>query len=83
MHDRDSKTQSIFSRFSLLDFLKKDKEEEKQVHERLAVKCNLCAGYEDYACVRGCPVGAAMRIDPVKHFGGTDLHIGLESKKNQ
>jgi len=30
----------------------------------VAVKCNLCAGHEDYACVRNCPVGAAIRVDP-------------------
>jgi CRP-like cAMP-binding protein/Fe-S-cluster-containing hydrogenase component 2 len=83
MHDRNPKSQSIFPKFSLLDFFKKDKAEEEQGPQRLAVKCNLCAGYEDYACVRGCPVGAAMRIDPVEHFGRTDLHIGLETKKKQ
>jgi CRP-like cAMP-binding protein/Fe-S-cluster-containing hydrogenase component 2 len=83
MHDRNPKSQSIFPKFSLLDFFNKDKAEEEQGPQRLAVKCNLCAGYEDYACVRGCPVGAAMRIDPVEHFGRTDLHIGLETKKKQ
>jgi Fe-S-cluster-containing hydrogenase component 2 len=83
MHDRNPKSQSLFAKFSLLDFLKKGKEEEEQGPLQLAVKCNLCAGYDDYACVRGCPVGAAMRIDPVEHFGRTDLHIGLESKKKQ
>ena len=82
MHDRDPKSQSIFSRFSLLDFLKGQTEEE-QGPQRLAVKCNLCAGYDDYACVRGCPVGAAMRVNPVEQFRRTDLHIGLELKKNQ
>ncbi len=34
----------------------------------LAVKCDLCAGHEDYACVRNCPVGAAMRVDPMPFF---------------
>ena len=28
----------------------------------VAVKCDLCAGYDDYACVTACPVGAAFRI---------------------
>ena len=82
MHDRDPKSQSIFSRFSLLDLLK-GKTEEEPASQRLAVKCNLCAGYEDYACVRGCPVGAAMRINPVEQFHRTDLHVGLETKKKQ
>jgi len=31
---------------------------------RVAVKCDLCAEYSDYACVTACPVGAAFRIDP-------------------
>ncbi len=33
---------------------------------RIAVKCDLCASYPDYACVQACPVGAAFRIDPMK-----------------
>lgn len=36
---------------------------------RLAVKCDLCAGHEDQACVSACPVGAAFRIDPTTVFG--------------
>ena len=39
--------------------------------ERLAVKCDLCVGYDDGpACVRSCPVGAAMRVDPRTFFAG-------------
>ena len=34
--------------------------------QRIAVKCDLCAGYPDYACVTACPVGAMFRIDPMK-----------------
>jgi Fe-S-cluster-containing hydrogenase component 2 len=34
--------------------------------QRVAVKCDLCAGYPDYACVTACPVGAMFRIDPMK-----------------
>jgi len=83
MHDRDPESKSIFSRFSLLDFFKKEEGEEETAPQRLTVKCNLCAGYDDYACVRGCPVGAAMRVDPVEQFRRTDLHVGLETKKNQ
>ena len=54
---------------------------EDQLKQRLAVKCDLCAGYDYYACVHACPVGAAMRVDPVEVFGRTDLLIGLEMKK--
>jgi pSer/pThr/pTyr-binding forkhead associated (FHA) protein/NADPH-dependent 2,4-dienoyl-CoA reductase/sulfur reductase-like enzyme/Fe-S-cluster-containing hydrogenase component 2 len=39
--------------------------------QRLAVKCDLCVGYDDGpACVRSCPVGAAMRVDPRTFFAG-------------
>lgn len=48
---------------------------------QLAVKCDLCAEYQDYACVTACPVGAAFRIDPVTTFGRNDLLIGLEMRK--
>jgi len=37
--------------------------------QRIAVKCDLCVGYDDGpACVRSCPVGAAMRVDPRTFF---------------
>jgi len=32
--------------------------------QRIAVKCDLCAGHGDYACVTACPVAAAFRVDP-------------------
>lgn len=31
---------------------------------RLAVKCDLCAGRADMACIANCPCGAIERIDP-------------------
>jgi Fe-S-cluster-containing hydrogenase component 2/CRP-like cAMP-binding protein len=34
--------------------------------QRIAVKCDLCAGYEDYACVTACPVAAVFRVDPAE-----------------
>ena len=46
------------------------------------MKCDLCAGYDYYACVHACPVGAAMRVDPVEVFGRNDVLIGLEMKKS-
>lgn len=40
---------------------------------RIAVKCDLCAGYPDYACVTACPVGAMFRIDPMKSLESQSL----------
>ena len=54
----------------------------EQLKQKIAVKCDLCAGYDDYACVHACPVGAAMRVDPVEVFGRGDLLIGLEMKRS-
>lgn len=37
--------------------------------ERVAVKCDLCAGYSNGpACVRSCPTGAAQRVNPLEFF---------------
>jgi len=35
-----------------------------EMRKKIAVKCDLCAGYTDQACVTACPVGAAFRIQP-------------------
>jgi len=57
---------------SLLDFLATGSLRERALEAvdpkaaRVAVKCDLCAEYSDYACVTACPVGAAFRIDPGK-----------------
>jgi Fe-S-cluster-containing hydrogenase component 2/CRP-like cAMP-binding protein len=57
---------------SLLDFLATGSLRERALEvvdpkaARVAVKCDLCAGHSDYACVTACPVGAAFRIDPGK-----------------
>ncbi|MCA9625682.1 MAG: 4Fe-4S dicluster domain-containing protein, partial [Myxococcales bacterium] len=49
---------------------------------RVAVKCDLCAGHDDYACVTACPVGAAARVDPVTILGGQTGLIGTLAKQN-
>ena len=34
------------------------------VGKAMAVKCDLCAGRSDMACIATCPCGAIERIDP-------------------
>lgn len=43
-----------------------------ELRKKVAIKCDLCAGYGDQACVQACPTGAAVRISPVKFFGSTE-----------
>ena len=87
MHDRDKKSNTAGSACSTCSASsRKPKEAElgampEQHRDRIAVKCDLCAGYTYYACVHACPVGAAFRIDPVETFGRSDLVIGLEMQR--
>jgi Fe-S-cluster-containing hydrogenase component 2/CRP-like cAMP-binding protein len=68
MHAVEKPKPSLF--VSLLDFLATGSLRERALEAvdpkaaRVAVKCDLCAEYSDYACVTACPVGAAFRIDP-------------------
>jgi Fe-S-cluster-containing hydrogenase component 2 len=61
--------------FSLLDLLSTSPNRPSALSaldpnvQQIAVKCDLCSGYADYACVSACPVGAAFRVDPVAAFG--------------
>jgi Fe-S-cluster-containing hydrogenase component 2 len=41
-----------------------EKKEEAKGPKALAVKCDLCAGRGDMACIYNCPCGAIERIDP-------------------
>jgi Fe-S-cluster-containing hydrogenase component 2 len=43
-----------------------------ELRKKVAIKCDLCAGYSDQACVQACPTGAAVRIQPAKFFGSTE-----------
>jgi NADPH-dependent 2,4-dienoyl-CoA reductase/sulfur reductase-like enzyme/Fe-S-cluster-containing hydrogenase component 2/CRP-like cAMP-binding protein len=43
-----------------------------EMRKKVAIKCDLCAGYNDQACVQACPVGAAFRVKPTKFFGTTE-----------
>lgn len=44
----------------------------EELRKKIAIKCDLCAGYRDQACVEACPAGAAMRIRPTHFFGSTE-----------
>jgi len=43
-----------------------------EMRKKVAIKCDLCAGYKDQACVEACPTGAAIRIQPTMFFGSTE-----------
>jgi Fe-S-cluster-containing hydrogenase component 2 len=43
-----------------------------EMRKKLAIKCDLCAGYNNQACVQACPTGAAFRAQPAKFFGSTE-----------
>ena len=43
-----------------------------EMRKKLAIKCDLCAGYNNQACVQACPTGAAFRTNPVQFFGSTE-----------
>ncbi len=44
----------------------------EELRKKIAVKCDLCAGYKDQACVEACPTGAAIRVQPTVFFGSTE-----------
>ena len=81
MHELDAKAEGILSNLFHRKKHEPESEAVEQLGPKIAVKCDLCAGYDYYACVHACPVGAAMRVDPVEVFGRGDLLIGLEMKK--
>jgi len=43
-----------------------------EIRKKIAIKCDLCAGYNNQACVQACPTGAAFRAQPGKFFGSTE-----------
>ncbi len=43
-----------------------------ELRKKVAIKCDLCAGYSDQACVQACPMGAAIRVQPTTFFGSTE-----------
>jgi len=43
-----------------------------EIRKKLAIKCDLCSGYNNQACVQACPTGAAFRAQPSRFFGSTE-----------
>ena len=43
-----------------------------EVRKKIAIKCDLCAGYNNQACVQACPVSAVVRVNPTAFFGTTE-----------
>ncbi len=43
-----------------------------EMRKKVAIKCDLCAGYDNQACVQACPTGAAFRAQPAQFFGSTE-----------
>lgn len=43
-----------------------------EMRKKLAIKCDLCAGYNNQACVQACPTSAAIRVQPSTFFGSTE-----------
>jgi CRP-like cAMP-binding protein/Fe-S-cluster-containing hydrogenase component 2 len=51
-----------------------------EMRKKLAIKCDLCAGYDNQACVQACPTGAAIRINPTTFFGSTEEILRRRAK---
>ncbi len=52
----------------------------EEMRKKIAIKCDLCAGYDNQACVQACPMGAAMRIQPTTFFGSTEEILRKRAK---
>jgi len=51
-----------------------------EIRKKIAIKCDLCAGYNNQACVQACPTGAAFRIQPTQFFGSTEEILRRRAK---
>lgn len=54
-----------------------------EVRKKLAIKCDLCAGYSNQACVQACPTGAAFRVQPGQFFGSTEDILNLTTSQER
>ncbi len=84
LHPKQPQKRGLF--FNLLDLLRGPKPRAAALSQldpnvpQIAVKCDLCAGYDDYACVTACPTGAAFRTDPSAKLGLGHMLSELEDK---
>jgi len=51
-----------------------------EMRKKLAIKCDLCAGYDNQACVQACPTSAAIRVQPTAFFGSTEEILRRRAK---
>ncbi|MBO0779021.1 MAG: cyclic nucleotide-binding domain-containing protein [Ktedonobacteraceae bacterium] len=51
-----------------------------ELRKKIAIKCDLCAGYNNQACVQACPTGAAIRVNPIAFFGSTEEILRRRAK---
>jgi len=51
-----------------------------EIRKKIAIKCDLCAGYSNQACVQVCPTGAAFRVQPAQFFGSTEEILRRRAK---
>jgi CRP-like cAMP-binding protein/Fe-S-cluster-containing hydrogenase component 2 len=51
-----------------------------EMRKKVAIKCDLCAGYNNQACVQACPTGAAIRVQPTTFFGSTEEILRRRAK---
>jgi Fe-S-cluster-containing hydrogenase component 2 len=82
MHPVEPEHRGLFRRF--VDFLRGPREDARAreldaATPRKAVKCDLCEGHDDYACVTACPVGAAFRVD-ASAIVGADVFAALRER---
>jgi Fe-S-cluster-containing dehydrogenase component len=47
------------------------------VYPEIAVKCDLCRGYDAPACVSTCPTGAILRLDPTRDVAEVAEVLGV------
>lgn len=51
-----------------------------EMRKKIAIKCDLCAGYDNQACVQACPTSAAIRVQPTAFFGSTEEILRRRAK---